>query len=216
MKPRSWGRRLAHAISARDTTQREIAKAAGVTPQAVSKWLAGGDISHPSLLKISRILGVNWVWLRYGNEALAQSFHTYDDTATAQEAIKNEEIHRAFCARFGVYVFSYNPSTRLFSTSPALSHILGDISGPITRDQFYQLMHPDDALRIREFVSEIYLHQRKMLVTIFRLKRDTSIRLLFVAFPGEDESGEIDRIVVGIGNANNSDLMRLIEASTVG
>ncbi|OAL61358.1 hypothetical protein A6R74_16055 [Halomonas sp. ALS9] len=47
-----------------------VAKAAGVTPKAASKWLNGeARPSHDKLLKLSRWLGVREEWLEYGRGA---------------------------------------------------------------------------------------------------------------------------------------------------
>jgi transcriptional regulator with XRE-family HTH domain len=51
-------------------TAASLARSISVTPQAVAKWLKGGDIGFDVLQEVANHLGVNWVWLRYGDEAL--------------------------------------------------------------------------------------------------------------------------------------------------
>ncbi len=54
----------------RDLTFDHIGTCTGVSAQAAHKWTTGGDIQYKNLRRLADCLEVNWLWLRYGPEAL--------------------------------------------------------------------------------------------------------------------------------------------------
>lgn len=64
--------RLRESIAARNETQASVAAGINVSPQAVGKWVTGGRIDDENLKALSGYLGVNWLWLRYGEEAIEE------------------------------------------------------------------------------------------------------------------------------------------------
>lgn len=58
----------------------EIAECVGVSPQGAHKWTKGGEIKYEHLRKLADCLGVNWIWLRYGTEALEDNTEEHGDT----------------------------------------------------------------------------------------------------------------------------------------
>lgn len=62
--------RLRALLKERQQTAASLARGISVSPQAVGKWLKGGDIGFDVLQEVSQYLNVNWVWLRYGDDAL--------------------------------------------------------------------------------------------------------------------------------------------------
>lgn len=62
-------RRLKAAREARDIDQRDIAKAIGVTPGAVSRWESGVTVpKDAAILALAKYFGVTPAWLHYGQE----------------------------------------------------------------------------------------------------------------------------------------------------
>jgi transcriptional regulator with XRE-family HTH domain len=68
----SFASRLKGVLSEKKLLLKQVAEAVGVSPSAVHKWTRGGEIEYERLLALARFLGVNWVWLRYGEQALAE------------------------------------------------------------------------------------------------------------------------------------------------
>lgn len=63
--------RLKTLMRQKRCTLKQVGEATGKSISAVQKWTTGGDITYASLRHLADFLGVNWIWLRYGEEALA-------------------------------------------------------------------------------------------------------------------------------------------------
>ena len=60
--------RLRDTLKQRNMTQRALAQATGVSPQAVNKWLQSGHIGRQHLLHCAELLDVPTTWLLTGEE----------------------------------------------------------------------------------------------------------------------------------------------------
>lgn len=60
--------RLEKAMAEKSVTKADLARAAGVTPQAVGRWFKTGSISKDSLVACARKLDVSLVWLIEGDD----------------------------------------------------------------------------------------------------------------------------------------------------
>mgnify|MGYP001131737037 CR=1 FL=1 len=82
--------RIAQAIEHSGKSQRKIALAIGVSPQALNKWLKTGNAKKELLVKFSKITGVNFEWLVTGlgdmtsENYVAERRSTYNDYASAE------------------------------------------------------------------------------------------------------------------------------------
>lgn len=61
--------RLRDTLKQRNMTQRSLAQATGVSPQAVNKWLQSGHIGRQHLLHCAELLDVPTTWLLTGESA---------------------------------------------------------------------------------------------------------------------------------------------------
>ena len=75
MKTNGFGERLKSIIKEKKLTQASVAKGVGTSIPSVNRWTKGGEIEYDNLRALADYLGVNWVWLRYGDEAI-ESLHT--------------------------------------------------------------------------------------------------------------------------------------------
>jgi len=82
----TFATRLARLIQEHDISHAEIGRIVGVSGQAVGKWAKGGNIEYENLLALSRHFGVNWIWLRYGDDAM-QSFSERRTGSKARRAV---------------------------------------------------------------------------------------------------------------------------------
>lgn len=52
-------------------TQAQVAAAISTSVPSVNRWTKGGEIEYANLRALADFLDVNWIWLRYGDEAIA-------------------------------------------------------------------------------------------------------------------------------------------------
>ena len=62
--------RLKEVLGRKRIMLKQVAEALGVSSAAVHKWTRGGEIEYRKLRVLADFLGVNWVWLRYGEQAV--------------------------------------------------------------------------------------------------------------------------------------------------
>lgn len=65
--------RLKALMRQKKCTLKQVGDATGKSISAAQKWTTGGDITYEALRRLADFLGVNWIWLRYGEEALASN-----------------------------------------------------------------------------------------------------------------------------------------------
>lgn len=70
MMENSFAFRLKELLEHRKLTLQAVGNALGISRTAVHKWTRGGEIDYDNLRALARLLEVNWIWLRYGEEAL--------------------------------------------------------------------------------------------------------------------------------------------------
>ncbi|MGF1868105.1 helix-turn-helix domain-containing protein [Enterovibrio norvegicus] len=78
--------RLKHLLKQKKKTQAHVATAIGTSVPSVHRWTKGGQIEYKNLRSLADYLGVNWIWLRYGDEAVesVQQMQTEDAAATSR------------------------------------------------------------------------------------------------------------------------------------
>lgn len=70
MQENSFAFRLKELLEHNKLTLQAVGTALGISRTAVHKWTKGGEIDYDNLRKLADFLRVNWIWLRYGQEAL--------------------------------------------------------------------------------------------------------------------------------------------------
>ena len=70
MTENSFAFRLKELLELNKLTLQAVATALGISRTAVHKWTRGGEIDYDNLRKLAAFLKVNWIWLRYGEEAV--------------------------------------------------------------------------------------------------------------------------------------------------
>lgn len=70
MTENSFSLHLKELLEHRKLSLQSVANALDVSRTAVHKWTRGGEIDYGNLRKLAQLLDVNWIWLRYGEDAL--------------------------------------------------------------------------------------------------------------------------------------------------
>lgn len=73
--------RLQELIHREKLNNKDIAKALDVSQQAITNWIKTGGIDYENLRKLAAYFQVNWVWLRYGPDALNDTIVTANDAS---------------------------------------------------------------------------------------------------------------------------------------
>lgn len=71
MKNNGFGERLKTLLKQNKMTQAQVAAAVRTSVPSVNRWTKGGEIEYTNLRALADFLDVNWIWLRYGDEAIA-------------------------------------------------------------------------------------------------------------------------------------------------
>ncbi|MCF6336879.1 MAG: PAS domain-containing protein [Gammaproteobacteria bacterium] len=66
----TFASRLTQLIREHNISHAEIGRVVGVSGQAVGKWAKGGNIEYDNLKTVATHFDVNWIWLRYGDDAM--------------------------------------------------------------------------------------------------------------------------------------------------
>ncbi|MES2180844.1 MAG: PAS domain-containing protein [Pseudomonadota bacterium] len=71
MKKNTFPLRLKTLLEQKQLTLKEVANAINLSIPSVHRWTRGGEIEYENLRALANFLEVNWIWLRYGDEAIA-------------------------------------------------------------------------------------------------------------------------------------------------
>jgi len=86
MLKNGFGVRLKELLIQKELTQSQVATAAGTSVPSVNRWTRGGEIEYDHLRTLADYLEVNWVWLRYGNEAISSLHESMSDNNAVSDA----------------------------------------------------------------------------------------------------------------------------------
>jgi PAS domain-containing protein len=94
----NFATRLTNLIHEHNISHAEVGRVVGVSGQAVGKWAKGGNIEYDNLKALAQHFGVNWIWLRYGDDAITAFSERRTGSKARRSVIKdimaNEERQR--------------------------------------------------------------------------------------------------------------------------
>lgn len=93
MSEDSFAFRLKELLEHKKLTLQAVGDGLGVSRTAVHKWTRGGEIDYDNLRRLSALLDVNWIWLRYGEQA------QHDAQAAPPQALPMTDVRRKHTAQ---------------------------------------------------------------------------------------------------------------------
>ncbi|MGV2863418.1 PAS domain-containing protein [Achromobacter sp. AGC39] len=160
MKEDSFAFRLKELLEHKQLTLQAVAGALNVSRPAVHKWTKGGEIDYEKLRKLAAFLDVNWIWLRYGEQALAEGGASsavdipMTDTRRRYMADIMESEARMKLAQEGarIVTWEWNLITDDVSYSPNVEAVYG--WRIVSNDNFWMHVHADDVAMMHAVYDE--------------------------------------------------------------
>lgn len=147
--------RLKELLEYKKLSLQAVATALGISRAAVHKWTRGGEIDNDRLRRLADFLGVNWIWLRYGEQARedAESAEVISLPMTdvrrqyASEIMESEARMRLALENAQVVTWEWN----IITDEVTYSHNVESIYGwKITRnEEFWCHVVKEDAEQLR-------------------------------------------------------------------
>ena len=125
----SFALRLSKLIEEKRISHAELGREVGVSGQAVGKWAKGGNIEYDNLQALAKCLGVNWIWLRYGDDAMNAFTERRVGSRARREVIReianSEERQRLALDMIGVGVWDLDLISDQLVMSAMAERLLG-------------------------------------------------------------------------------------------
>ncbi|MGT2455780.1 helix-turn-helix domain-containing protein, partial [Cupriavidus basilensis] len=152
MTENSFAFRLKELLEHKKLTLQAVATALGLSRPAVHKWTRGGEIDYDNLRKLAAFLNVNWIWLRYGEEAQREA----ESSSAVPLPLPMTDVRRKYTAEImdsearmklaqeaaRIVTWEWNLITDAVTYSPNVESVYG---WPIANNaDFWKRAHPDD------------------------------------------------------------------------
>ena len=158
--------RLKALLQQKQLTLAEVARAINTSAPSVHRWTRDGEIEYENLRALADYLDVNWVWLRYGDEAiegLKETMSASDSAADERRKhlgqIMESEARMALAQDMAsIVTWEWNVLTDEFTGSPNCEQIFGQ-----KIQEIHPKLLPFEALGlealITQFKSTNHLHE---------------------------------------------------------
>jgi PAS domain S-box-containing protein len=166
MQKNNFSMRLKTLLKQKQLTLAEVAKAINMSAPSVHRWTRGGEIEYENLRALADYLDVNWVWLRYGDEAIEGLKETMSANGFAADERRKhlgqimESEARMVLAQdmASIVTWEWNVLTDEFTGSPNCEQIFGQ-----TIQEIRPKLLPFETLGlealITQFTSSNHLHE---------------------------------------------------------
>ena len=143
--------RLKVLLEHKKLSLQQVADVVGISRPAVHKWTRGGEIDYSNLRKLASFLDVNWVWLRYGDEAvkdLGLSGHTELPMTDLRrrytaEIVSNEARMKQAQEAAGIVTWEWNLITDEINYSGNCEKLYGRELR--NNEEFWAILHPEES-----------------------------------------------------------------------
>ena len=156
----TFAHRLAGLIQEHHISHAEIGRVVGVSGQAVGKWAKGGNIEYENLKALSTHFGVNWIWLRYGDDAMT-SFSERRSGSKARRAVikdivENEQRMRLALDAATIGTWDMDLLGDQIVLSSVAQHLLGVSNGGFegSKDDLLALIAEVDRERVNVVLTQ--------------------------------------------------------------
>lgn len=160
MTENSFAFRLKELLEHKHLTLQAVATEVGVSRTAVHKWTKGGEIDYEKLRKLATYLGVNWIWLRYGEQAQqeVENVNVVDLPMTdvrrryTAEVVASETRMKLAQEGARIVTWEWDLITDDVKYSSNVEAVYG---WPVeTNESFYTHVHPDDIPMMKRIYEE--------------------------------------------------------------
>lgn len=156
MKKNGFGERLKVLLKQKSLTQAQVANAIGTSIPSVNRWTKGGEIEYENLRSLADFLEVNWVWLRYGDEAIESLQAASPDNGPMKDLrreylnqiLENEARMKAALEMAQIINWEWNVLTGTVTCSENATQLFG-----VTADHLPNCIMPFTQLPLEELVT---------------------------------------------------------------
>lgn len=125
--------RLKTLLEQKQLTLAEVARAISMSTPSVHRWTRGGEIEYENLRALASFLEVNWIWLRYGDEAIESLQESLPANGSAAderrkylgEIMENEARMNLAQEMARIVTWEWNVLTDELTVSPNSEQIFG-------------------------------------------------------------------------------------------
>ncbi len=205
-EPDTFAGRLTALMREQGLSHAEVGRAVGVSGQAVGKWAKGGNIEYDNLQMLARLFGVNWIWLRYGDDAMISFSERRTGSKTRRavirEIVDSEERLRLALEGMDIGVWDMD----LISDQVVLSEMAGRLLGVGPsgfhggRQELLQLVHGEDHERVAEALEQVLEDRAERFDVVHRLA-GSEVRLRQRGRLFRDEAGRPVRVLAVLSAA---------------
>lgn len=169
----SFSARLSKLIQERNMSHAEVGRAVGVSGQAVGKWAKGGNIEYSNLQALAKLFGVNWIWLRYGDDAMISFSERRTGSKARRTVIKdimeNEERLRRALDAVEVGVWELDLINDQWTLSAVAERLLGADEFRGAKADLLDYVHVEDRTRVDEALGQVQDNRAVSLDVDYRL-----------------------------------------------
>ena len=156
---RTFGDRLILLMRRDNYTNKALGDKIGVSGQSVGKWKTNGNIEFEKLTALADVFKVNWIWLRYGEEALhavcekrAQDMLAEERRKWIEELKYKEAWNRLALKAANIGTWDAYPETDCLNWSPTTFEIFGVDPKTFTgkKSFFDERVYPPDLEKLQQ------------------------------------------------------------------
>jgi PAS domain-containing protein len=161
----TFASRLSTLIKEKGVSHAEIGRVVGVSGQAVGKWAKGGNIEYDNLRALAKFFDVNWIWLRYGDDAMISFSERRTGSKARRAVIKqildNEERLRLALEAAEIGTWDFNLISDQVALSPVAERLMGidDANFHGNKDELLECVAAQDRSRVDEALTAVLDHQ---------------------------------------------------------
>ncbi len=178
----TFAARLSGLINENSISHAKVGRIVGVSGQAVGKWAKGGNIEFDNLQSLATHFGVNWVWLRYGDDAITAFSERRSGSKVRRAVIKNimenEERQRLALNAVSIGTWDLDLIADNLVLSEAAYQLLGIEPGSFHGDKadLLNCVDPDERSQVKEVLTQVLDNQLESFDITHRMA-DSDIQL---------------------------------------